>query len=479
MRDAWAGVDLGTQSARVVALADDGERLALVAAPLTSRRFDDRHEQDPFEWLQVVDTLLRRATAALPSGTAVRGVAVSGTSGTVVPLDPAGHPVGPAAMYDDRRGAARLGEVQAAGAAVWTRLGVTMQATWGLPKLLQMRSNAAPGTVFGHQPDVVAAHLTGGPVATDLSSALKTGADLDAIAWPADVLDALGLPVDALPPVTASGTVLGHVGARGAEATGLPVGCAVVAGSTDGCAAQFAAGALADGAWNSVLGTTLVLKGAAAERIPDPEGAVYAHRAPFDGGWLPGGASNTGAGAVSALLAGRDLDAATAAAAARSDVPVAWPLLTRGERFPFVDDAAEGFWPGGAVPEDDGALLRAITFGTAFLERLAFERLQDLGYPTGGPIFLTGGGARNAWWSALRARVLGRPVVLPAETEGAAGMAVLAAAACTGGEQPLRDAAARMLGEAVPVPPLELDDAALEDGYAAFVDRVRPRGADR
>ena len=30
---------------------------------------------------------------------------------------------------------------------------------------------------------------------------------------------------------------------------------------TDGCAAQIAAGALREGDWNSVLGTTLVLKG--------------------------------------------------------------------------------------------------------------------------------------------------------------------------------------------------------------------------
>ena len=43
--------------------------------------------------------------------------------------------------------------------------------------------------------------------------------------------------------------------------TGIPAGTPIIAGMTDGCAAQIGAGALEVGSWNSVLGTTLVLKG--------------------------------------------------------------------------------------------------------------------------------------------------------------------------------------------------------------------------
>ena len=39
---------------------------------------------------------------------------------------------------------------------------------------------------------------------------------------------------------------------------------------TDGCAAQLAAGALREGDWNSVLGTTLVLKGYSSTIVRDP-----------------------------------------------------------------------------------------------------------------------------------------------------------------------------------------------------------------
>src|SRR5581483_4428230 len=131
--------------------------------------------------------------------------------------------------------------------------------------------------------DYLAGRLTGGPVATDFSHALKTGYDLLGQDWPAAVLDQLGLPVAMLPEVVRPGTRLGSVAAAAAEHTGLVAGTPVLAGMTDGCAAQIAAGALTPGSWNSVLGTTLVLKGVTVERLADPGGAVYSHRHP-DGG---------------------------------------------------------------------------------------------------------------------------------------------------------------------------------------------------
>ena len=57
------------------------------------------------------------------------------------------------------------------------------------------------------------------------------------------------------------GRLLGHVSRAGARHTGIAGGTPVTAGMTDGCAAQIAAGALQPGSWNSVLGTTLALKG--------------------------------------------------------------------------------------------------------------------------------------------------------------------------------------------------------------------------
>lgn len=476
MTDAWIGIDLGTQSIRVLAVDTDGRRLSAASAPLTSFRSPGRHEQDPAEWLRLTWSLLSEVTSVLHADVKVQALAVSGTSGTIVPLDGHGRPTGRAVMYDDRRGARHVEDVEETGSGLWSRLGYRMQATWGLPKLLTMRETAAPGTVFAHQPDVISAALASRLLPSDLSSALKTGADLDAIDWPADVLDRLDLPVETLNTVVASGTVLGAVSQTAARATGLPAGCAIVAGMTDGCAAQLAAGAIVPGTWNAVLGTTLVLKGAAKRRFRDPSGAVYAHRAPFDSGWYPGGASSTGAGAISALLPGRNLEALTTAAAALPGIPVVYPLIGRGERFPFIADNAEPIWPADPATMTDPQLLRAISFGTAFVERLAFELLDQVGYDTSGVIHLTGGGARNTWWNSIRAQVLQRPVAVAHNTEGAAGMALLAAAAQYPGSDPLKTTADRMLPAAVPVQPARESDQELEDAYEAFVAQLQQLG---
>ncbi len=284
----WIGVDLGTQSVRAVLADADGTVLARAARPLVSHRDGPRHEQDPQSWLDAVDAVLAEV-----AGRDLDGIAICSTSGTFLLTDEQGRPVTPALMYDDARAADQRDRIVDADPDRWA---TAMQPTWALPKLLSL--NAAGNQRIVHSADFVAAHLVGHPVATDTSHALKTGYDLVADSWPQAAFDKLDLPSSIFPDVVLPGTELGRT----------PGGVPVYAGMTDGCAAQIAAGALAPGAWNSVLGTTLVLKGVSRDLLDDPTGAVYSHRHP-DGGWLPGGASSTGAGVLTELLPNADLDA--------------------------------------------------------------------------------------------------------------------------------------------------------------------------
>ncbi|MFD2349313.1 FGGY-family carbohydrate kinase [Nonomuraea ferruginea] len=290
--------------------------LGAAVRPLTSRRDGVRHEQDPEEWWQALAAATREALRDVPAGR-IEGVAVDATSGTILLTAPDGTPLTPALMYDDRRAAGFVDRVNEVGAPVWERLGYRrMQANWALPKLLWLLGDAPAGARLAHQSDFVNRRLAGREVATDLGNALKTGVDLIDERWPSDVLSALGVPAGVLPAVVRPGTRVGEVCAEAARATGIPRGTPVIAGTTDGCAAQLGAGALTPGSWNSVLGTTLVLKGVTREPVRDPLGVVYSHRAP-DGSWLPGGASSTGAGVLSRDLPGRDLDALSLEAATR------------------------------------------------------------------------------------------------------------------------------------------------------------------
>jgi sugar (pentulose or hexulose) kinase len=438
---AWLGVDLGTQGVRALAVSSGGGVLARAARPLRSRRDGPRHEQDPEQWWSALTQVCRATTAAL-GPVPIAAMAVCGTSGTIALVDAEGDPLSPGLMYDDSRAGEEAECVNEVGSAVWDSLGYRIQPSWALPKLVWLareHGDLAPGTRLAHQVDFVNRRLVGGEVPTDSSNALKTGYDLLHEAWPGEVLAELGVPEGTLPGVVRPGTQLGLVGRSGAEATGIAAGTPVIAGMTDGCAAQLAAGALSVGHWNSVLGTTLVLKGVAAEPVRDCHGAVYSHRSP-DGLWLPGGASSVGAGVLSERFPGRALATLDRQAAEREPADVlAYPLVSRGERFPFAVPEAEGFVLGEPAGEAD--LFAGLLQGVAYVERLCFDYLNHLGAPTDGELSLTGGATRSLYWCQLRADVLGREARLLEEPEPGFGMALLAASSELG----LAEAAGEMV----------------------------------
>jgi D-ribulokinase len=473
----WLGVDLGTQSVRALAVSGTGLIVGQGSHPLTTRRDGPRHEQDPEEWWRATVFACRAAVTDLPASS-IRGMAVDGTSGAILLVDRSGKALTSALMYDDSRAVNESRFVNEAGASTWASLGYRMQPSWALPKLLWLlRENRdlIPSARLAHQADFINLRLAGHQVPSDSSNSLKTGFDLIHENWPRDVLDALRIPDQIMPAVVRSGTQIGTVCREAAAITGIPAGTPIIAGMTDGCAAQIAAGALDVGNWNSVLGTTLVLKGVTGELIRDPTGVVYSHRSP-DGNWLPGGASSTGAGILTQRFPGRDLDALSAQAADREPAGViVYPLVSRGERFPFTAPDAEGFMLGTLADEVD--LYAALLQGVAFVERLCFDSLDLMGAPIDGDLTLTGGATRSRYWCQLRADILGRPVRLPENPEPALGMAVLAASKGRNvPERRISDVAREMVRIREVVTPRPGRVARFHGPYVRLVEELARRG---
>ncbi|MGQ0521198.1 MAG: FGGY-family carbohydrate kinase [Actinomycetota bacterium] len=469
-----AGIDLATAEVRAVA-ADAGGRIhaggrAPLPAPVAPRA--GWCEQDAGAWWPAVASALSRMGEALRS---VVAVTVCGTSGTVVALDDGGRPLGPALTYADQRAWREAAVAQTAGAGRWAALGLRVQPSFGLAKWGWLLGEGGLGGRAGrlaHASDLVVAGLVGHPTPTDWSTALKSGYDSAAGKWAGEALEALGIPARLVPDVEPPTTVVGEVSAEAAAATGLPAGCTVRLGMTDACASQLAAGAATPGAFVSVLGTTLVLKGVSRDLVTDPSGAVYSHRHPL-GWWLPGGASSTGGAALRAGFAGQDLAALDRRAAARGPATcVAYPLVGRGERFPFVAADAEGFVLG--APADDVERFRAVLEGVAFVERLGYEHLARLGAPAHPPVSVTGAGSASPVWNRIRATALGVAIHARPGATTALGACILAA---TGSLHPdLSAAAEAMAAPGEPVEPDEAERDGLEASYRRFLAALHDRG---
>lgn len=486
--DLYVGIDLGTQSVKVGVFDREGVVRAATARLLTSRREGPRHEQDPGEWITTTAEALAESISTMPleQRRYIRGIAVCGTSGTLALVDGRGAPVSTGIMYDDARGRGLVDEITAADPDRWDQLGYRIQPSWAITTMVHLaRDGIDADARFAHQPDVVTAAMTGGPVATDWSSALKSAYDLIELTWPTDAFATLGVDVGTLPPVVAPGSVLGHTTPAWEDSTGLPAGVPVLAGMTDGCASQLGAGALREGDWHTVVGTTLVLKGVTDAPLQGGAGAVYSHRSPEPGRWLPGGASSVGADAVSALLPGRDLDrlAERAGVAWEGDdltLPAVYPLVRTGERFPFVQPDATGFAVIDGVEcgldrlGDDVSTYLGLITGVACVERLCLDTIEALGAPVDGRISSSGGGTRSAVWTQVRADLLARPIVIPRSSEPSLGMALLAAASMEG--RSLADVADHMSGVGHVVEPTERGRERMMNLYIELSERWRGRG---
>jgi sugar (pentulose or hexulose) kinase len=467
----WLGLDVGTQGVRATALDPTGMALARAQAPLTSVRVGDRHEQDPADWIAAAFAVLADVMRQV-GGRAVGGLAVCGTSGTFLVGDADLTPLTCGLMYDDARAASHGQSLVEIWSDCAARNGYRVQPTWALAKLdwlLDAMPPARQRRVF-FVADYVGSCLAGAPVAADCSHALKCGYDLVRDGWPMAELDRAGIPADLLPAVVRPGTVVGAVGVEAASATGVPVGTPIVAGMTDGCASQIAAGSVHQGDWNSALGTTLVLKGVSTELILDPDGSVYSHRHP-DGAWLPGGASSSGGGALEAAFPG--VAAAKLDQLAEPFLPtkvISYPIATAGERFPFVRPDAEPFRS--SQPESDAELAASLLQGVALVERLCVSHLSALGADTSGAISFTGGATRSELWNQLRADVLARPVRLPKNADAAAGMAILAASA----DRTVAEAAEVMVTDYQVIEPRQDWVDRWHDTFLAMVEELNRRG---
>jgi len=413
MTDIVLGLDIGTSGVRIAATDAANTLVALSTAPIVAPlQTGGRIMQDPAIWWDAVDAALNGLGL---KGHSVRAIAVDGTSGTILAIDGSGNPTSLASMYNDVAEAADLAMV----AAVATKDTAALGATSPLARTLAMRGQ---GSRIIHQADWIVGLLSGRFDVTDENNALKTGYDPVARGWP-HWIGKTGLDPALLPQVVPAGERIGTILPVMAERYGLPPDVAIVAGTTDGCAAFLASGASEPGDGVTSLGTTLTLKLLSATPVFAPQFGIYSHR--IGDQWLAGGASNTG-GAVIGKYFSKD-DLARLTPLLDPDHPTGldyYPLAQPGERFPVNDPAfAPRLEP---RPADDRVFFQAILEGIAAIEAKAYAKLAELGASPLGSIRTAGGGAANAAWTRMRLKALGVPERPSLSEHAAVGTARLA-----------------------------------------------------
>lgn len=404
MSEAVLGFDIGTSGIRIAAADRQLNVLALaearLAAPLQT---GFRILQDPAIWLSAMDEALGKLALQL-AGHRVLALAVDGTSGTILPIDDAGKPAGLASMYNDLGEPEDVARIKSVAPPETAALGGTSALARALP--LKQK--------FLHQADWLAGQFSGRFDVSDENNALKTGYDPVARAWP-QWMARTGMALSLLPKVVPAGMRTGTITPDMAKRYSLPADVAIVAGTTDGCAAFLASGASQPGDGVTSLGSTLTLKLLSATPVFAPQYGIYSHR--IGDQWLAGGASNTGGAALASLFSREDIARLTPLLKPEEATGLDYyPLSSPGERFPIADPAYEPRLT--PRPADERLFFQGVLEGIAAVEALGYRRLAELGASPLKTIRSVGGGSANAPWTQIRLRTLGVPE-LPARSDHA------------------------------------------------------------
>jgi sugar (pentulose or hexulose) kinase len=412
----FLGLDFGTSGARVCVIDNNKNVARILRVP-----YPDISRQTPQDWRFALHSLL----SSLPKDIAaqLQGIAINGTSGTVLLCDEMLEPCSPVLLYNDNRAMQQAAQLK----AIVPSDNTVCNAASGLAKFLWLtqQSDAGHAVYFLHQADWLTALLSGQAGVSDYHNTLKTGYDVENLCWP-DWVTALP-HAHLLPDVLAPGAIIGNIQPGIAEHFGINPQCAIHAGTTDSTAAFIASEVNEAGIGVTSLGTTLVLKQLSTRRIEAPKYGVYSHR--YGDLWLAGGASNAGAGILRQYFSDSRLAALSMQIDPLQDSPLDYyPLDKPGERFP-VNNAqlAPRLDP---RPDSDVDFLHGLLQGLARIEAAGYSKLAELGVPPLKRVLSNGGGAKNEVWRTMRERLIGVPVGTAACSEAAYGSALLCMGGC-------------------------------------------------
>lgn len=433
------GVDIGTSSSKGVLAQPDGKVIATYERPhelSLPRPGWAEHDAEKVWWADfkaISAELLPRAGGSLAA------VCVSGIGPCLLAANEEGQPLRPAILYGiDTRATREIEELsERYGAeAILERCGSPLTSQAVGPKLLWLRRNEPEVWKqmrrFLMASSFIVYRLTGEYVLDHHSASqcdplydIKTNQWIGD--WAAEVAPNLPLPRLLWP-----AEVAGEVTPAAAEATGIPAGTPVAAGTIDAWSEAASVGVYEPGDMMLMYGTTMfiveVLREARSHSGLWSTSGILPETRNLAAGMATSGALTAWLKRIAGDLPYETLVDEAARVAPGSDSLVVLPYFA-GERTPLFDPKARGVICGLTLRHGRGHLYRALLEATAYGVRHILEVMREAG-GGGERLVAVGGGTKGGLWTQIVSDVTGRTQELPRVTIGASyGDALLAAIA--------------------------------------------------
>jgi gluconokinase len=428
------GVDLGTSSAKVIAVRKDGKVMAHSQQEYPIHQPEPgRSEQDPDQILEAVRNGIRSVATIMKDPPAA--VSFSTAMHSVMAMDKDGKALTPLIIWADNRSqsvADRLRKTPLA-ASLLQQSGTPVHAMSPLCKIIWWKEQApdvfqAAACFIGIK-EYIFYHFFGRYI-TDHSTASATGLfNIHELTWNQASLEAAGITAAQLPEAVSSDSFIDGLPENIARDLGLFPGTRFVAGASDGCLAQLGSNALDKGHATLTIGTSGAVRMAIDQPVTDPQGRLFTYVLTPDH-FVTGGAINNGGVVLQWYLESflqsvteKPLQVDAGLQQALSTPAGAEGLLClpylHGERAPVWDGHAKGAFIGVQPQHTTWHFMRALLEGMAFGLLSITEALEE----TAGKvekISVSGGFTHSPEWVQLMADVFQRPMYLRQESDASA-----------------------------------------------------------
>ncbi len=407
------GIDFGTSGARAIVI----DEAQIIQFKIKQSFRLNSNSNLAILWQNSLFNLIEQIPSSLRQS--LSSIAINGTSATVLLCDQKGHTLDQPILYNDNRGQI----IKSALEKFVPPNHLTLSATSSLSKLVWWSKQPIfkEANYFLHQADWLAFLLHGQLGSSDYHNALKLGYDVEQMAYPNWLINQSFYPL--LPRIIAPGTIINTITLNISRQFNIPQSCVVCGGTTDSIAAFIASGTNQAGEAVTSLGSTLVLKLLSTRKVDNYQYGIYSHR--YGQFWLTGGASNTGGTVLTYFFSDEELVRLSQQINPQITTKLDYyPLLKRGERFPFNDpNLLPKLEP---RPYDSVEFLQGLLESMAKIEGFGYDKLKALGATPLKRVYTAGGGAKNKVWQQIRERILNVPVTIAPQTEAAYGTALLA-----------------------------------------------------
>ena len=442
--ECFVGIDVGTSSARAVAIDMNGQTLATGQCEydIIKPELNQAEQNMDHLWNSTVEAIKQMLAKAPELKNDIKGIGFSGQMHGLVMVDKDMKPIRNAIIWADQRSAAQIQHIYETvpesefGKVFNNRLSTGFL----LPSLVWVKENEPENYDKIYKvmcPKDYIRYRICGEIGTEASDASSTGMwDMKNRTWAYEILEKLGISRDILPDSYEAYEKAGVVTEECENLTGLNKGISVAFGGGDSLMMELGNGMIRGGRMASTIGTACHLTCALDGAIYDPMLRTNTWCHGSEKLWSIMGAHLSGGVALKWLKNNiLSMDSFEEMSAIAERVPVGsegllfLPYLN-GERTPHNDPEAKAVFLGMTLRHNKDHMIRSTMEGIVYSMKESYSIFQSLGI-SADRIIASGGGAKSHVFRQIQADMYNAPIYTNREKEQASlGAAMTAAVGC-------------------------------------------------